>query len=306
MLGSNFVFEWPWMLALLPLPWLLLKTKRLASQIELKVPNIARLAILTQNSLGFLHKNKFLQAIFIISWLSLILALSGPMVVSRLTPSTISGYDLLLAVDLSHSMESSLPAVKQVVKDFVKQRQGDRVGLIVFAENAYMAIPITQDLKSVVKMIDSLMVGMAGGATSIGDAIALAAQNLQQRPESSRVLVLLTDGSDNSSHIPPMKALEIAKKDHLKIYTIGIGNQTFNDEFLKIAASQTGGLFNMATSMNDLVSIYENINKLEKTDFTLEHLQITEPYYRWFLSLSILGFMIIMAHMLQRINRVLA
>jgi len=302
MLGSNLILDWPWMLAFLPLPWLLFKSKMTLSQFELKVPITPRLQILSQDKIGLMHSHKILKIIFVFAWLCLVLALARPSIVARVTPSNVTGYDLLLAVDLSRSMEDSLVAVKKVVKDFVSERKGDRVGLIVFAENAYMAIPLTQDIDSVSKMIDSLMVGMAGEATSIGDAIALGAQNLKQRPEASRIMVLLTDGQDTSSHIPPLKALEIAKQYHLKIYTIGIGNQSFNADFLKKVAQETGGTFSLASNVADLINIYENINKLEKTDFTLHNLQISEPYYRWLLNLSLLGFIIISANMLQRIR----
>ena len=300
----NFMFEWPWMLFFLPLPWLLFKAKSVVNQLELKVPRINRFSMLTQDSRGLVHSRRLLQAVFIATWVFFILALARPMVVSKVTPSSVTGYDLLLALDLSRSMEESLPSVKNVVKDFVSKRQGDRVGLIVFAENAYMAIPLTQDIKSVTKMVDSLIVGMAGEATSIGDAIALATQNLKNRPQTSRVLVLLTDGDDTSSHIPPLKALQIAKQDNIKIYTIGIGNERFNADFLKKVASETGGIFSKASTVNELVEIYANINKMEKTDFMLNNLQISEAYYRWFLNISLLGFMVIIVLMLQRLRGV--
>jgi Ca-activated chloride channel family protein len=301
-LNLNFAFEWPWMLVLLPISWLLLKSTAISNQIEIKVPLLARFTLLTAQSRSLLHNSKWLKIIFICAWVLLVLALARPVKVAKIMPSQASGYDLLLAVDLSRSMEASLPSVKQVVKNFVSQRQGDRIGLIVFAEHAYMVIPLTQDINSVTKMIDSLMVGMAGEATAIGDAIALASQNLAQRPQSSRVMVLLTDGNDTSSHISPHKALEIAIAEHLKIYTIGIGEQNFDADFLQNVAKQTGGVFSSANTVDDLVKIYANINTLEKVDYEVNNLQLTQSYYRWFLNLALLGFMLIMAANLQRIR----
>src|SRR5205823_10817598 len=132
------------------------------------------------------------------------------------------------AVDFSTSSRrmSRLDATKEVVGQFVLGRKGDRVGLVTFGEYAYLHVPLTLDTLSVSKMLNDTVSGMAGNATAIGDAIGLSVRTLRERPEGSRVLVLLTDGEDNSSSIPPLEAAKLAKGYGIRIYTIGVGRIT--------------------------------------------------------------------------------
>ena len=200
----------------------------------------------------------------------------------------------MLAVDISASMQaidfstktkrvSRLDATKEVVNKFVLGRQGDRVGLVTFGESAYLHVPLTLDTLSVSKMLNDTVSGMAGNATAIGDAIGLSVRTLRDRPEGSRVLILLTDGEDNASSIPPLEAAKIAKQYGIRIYTIGVGKNgsvpfpngfggyqmatvPIDEKLLKEIAMMTGGQYHLATDKQTLASIYNKINELEKTE----------------------------------------
>lgn len=246
-----------------------------------------------------------------LSWIFVVLALMQPEKVDQFTQVKTQGYDLMLAVDISASMQaadlsttlkriSRLDATKEVVGKFVRGRQGDRVGLIAFGESAYLHVPLTLDTLSVSKMLEDLLPGMAGNATAIGDAIGLAVRTLRDRPEGSRVLVLLTDGEDNASSIAPLEAAKLAKQYGIKIYTIGIGkngpapfptnfgyqmvNVFIDEKLLKEIADMTGGHYFSATNKKGLESIYEQINSLEKTESNEAVFFIRKPLYRYPLS----------------------
>lgn len=250
-----------------------------------------------------------------LAWLGLILALMQPERVDQFKLEKNHGYDLMLAVDISASMQaldfsteqrvqSRLDATKEVVEKFIRARQGDRVGLIVFGEHAYLHVPLTLDTVSVGRMLQHTVSGMAGNATAIGDAIGLGVRTLRERPEGSRVLILLTDGEDNASSVPPLEAAKLAKQYGIRIYTIGVGrggpvpfpNQfggygmaeiPIDEDLLKEIAARTGGQFFLATDQKSLASIYAAINELERTESNESLLLIREPLYLYPLLLSI-------------------
>jgi len=233
-----FMFDAPWFALLLPVPLLVLFLAPEAKK-NLPVlfyPHLARLKASFKETT--LAKSRFFSwqtMLFYVLWISLVGALMGPQLVDKYSHTKSYGYDLMLAVDISQSMEaldfstkvsrvSRLDATKEVVSDFVKGRQGDRVGLVLFGEFAHLQIPLTQDTLSVGKMLENAESGMAGGATAIGDAIGLAVKNLRERPEGSRILILLTDGENNAGSIPPIEAAKLAKEYGIRIYTIGMGS----------------------------------------------------------------------------------
>ena len=213
----------------------------------------------------------------------------------------------MLGVDISSSMQaldfstssksiSRLDVTKDVVGKFVLGRQGDRVGLVTFGEKAYLHVPLTLDTLSVSRMLNDTVSGMAGNATAIGDAIGLGVRTLRERPEGSRVMVLLTDGQDNSSSIPPLEAAKLAKQYGIRIYTIGVGKNgpvpfptrlggyamaevPLDEDLLKEIASLTGGQYFRATDQKALESIYSKINQLEKTESDETVFLIREPLY---------------------------
>lgn len=303
-------FAWPAMIVLLPAPWLLLHLlKKRPNKQEIIAPTI-RFPKLTELQKSFSKASPSGQNIpqwqkiaISIMWLCLVLSLMRPELVNNIVHSKNVGYDLMLAVDLSRSMDipdfmeqgkpvSRIAATKKVVSNFVQQRVGDRVGLIVFAEQAFLTIPLTLDTSTVSKLLNNLVVGMAGERTAIGDAIGLGVQNLRKRPEASRILILLTDGEDTASHIPPLEATKIAAADHIKIYTVGVGDKLDENLLDKIAA-MTGGAYFKVTNVDALEHVYSEIDQLEKTESTQRIVLIKTPLYAWFLIPALILFIIV-------------
>lgn len=285
----------PWLLLLLPLPLLVYK---LSSQNQTPVSTALKLpffnALLpylgqpTTQSTSIWHKGMTYLSLI---WLLLIMAAARPIYVGAAINSPSVAHNIMLAIDISGSMDiddmssqgqpiSRLQAIKAVANQFISQRQGDRLGLILFGTSAYLMTPMTFDRHIVSRMLDDASVGLAGPTTAIGDAIGLAVKKLQVLPEESRVLILLTDGVNNSGNLDPIAAARLAHDYHVKIYTIGFGaNQlavpTFfgtrfvnpsddlDENALKQIASLTGGMYFRATSISDLSQVYQAINALE-------------------------------------------
>lgn len=315
-----FQFYWPWFTLLLPLPFLvrwLAPSKKKNHAPELRFPALHRLVTAfpsyhvtrSKSNLSFLIPLS-------LSWLFLVIALMQPERVDQFTQVKNQGHDLILAVDISMSMQaldfstktksiSRLDVTKEVVGKFALSRKGDRVGLVTFGQHAYLHVPLTLDTVSVSRMLNNTVSGMAGNATAIGDAIGLSVRTLRERPEGSRVLVLLTDGEDNASSIPPLEAAKLAKQYGIRIYTIGVGrsgavpfptghggygmaNVSIDEDLLKEIAALTGGQYFQATDKKALESIYNKIDELEKTEANLSIFLIREPLYQYPLALSML------------------
>lgn len=312
----KFIFYWPWLGLLLPLPLLIgrlippSKRPPIEAASELLFPVLERLkrafptfrASTKRFHFGFL-------ALLWLTWVSLVLALMRPQIVDQYTYVKNEGYDLMLAVDISGSMRaldfstplkavSRLDVTKDVVGKFVRARQGDRVGLILFGEHPYLHVPLTGDTLSVSLMLNNAEIGMAGDSTSIGDALGLAVKNLRERPEGSRIVILLTDGEDTASAIPPLEAAKLAKQYGIRIYSIGIGKDgpapypddlrgivmaelPMDEELLKDLAEETKGKYFRATDADALEKVYERIDALEKTESETREYQIRQPLYRY-------------------------
>ena len=226
----------PWLLLILPLPlflWWVLPEAKLKSMPALKVPfytAMQHIVKLEQRSIT--AQTSLLIPILI--WLLLVIALAGPRWVGEPLPIKREGYNIMLTLDLSGSMEvtdmllhgrpvSRLRVVKRAAEQFVEDRKGDRIGLILFGTQAYLQTPLTYDRHSVLMRLEDATVGLAGKTTSIGDAVGLAVKRLNDVPKQGRVIILLTDGANNSGVLTPLKAAELAKDDGIKIYTIGLG-----------------------------------------------------------------------------------
>jgi len=278
---TSFKLLYPWALVFLFLPWILTISKfnkiTKPAVFELILPNSKFLDKI--NHPGTFNGFSLTRIAAYCGWFLLVFALANPVRIDSAQVLEQEGYDIILAVDLSRSMEQSLAQVKQIVKSFALKRSGDRVGLVVFAEHAFQAVPLTFDVNSVGAMIDNLAVGMAGESTSIGDAIAISAKNLAQYNKDSRVLVLLTDGDDTSSVVQPLQAMRMAKAINLKIHTIGIGNNHFNANLLEQLSKETGGVFKIAYTVTDLAQIYADINKMERTSFDSGKVDYVTSYY---------------------------
>lgn len=311
-------FAWPWMVVLLPLPWILRKViqpKPADARIHIRFPKVQQLkqAFALPQDLKF-GKFNARQILLSLAWVFLVISLMRPEIIEDLGYMEHSGYDLLLAVDLSRSMDtvdfvangrpiSRIAATKNVVGDFVRHRDGDRVGLIVFADHAYMTVPLTLDTYAVGKMLDNLMVGMAGDSTAIGDAIGIGVNVLRKRPTSSRVLILLTDGQDNSSHIPPLMAAKIAQSSNIKIYTIGVGNQ-LDLELLTKIAKMTGGTYSEVKNVQDLEAVYTEIDRLEKSNAKQRTILFKRPLFYIFTILALVCCLVASLGMIERIRMI--
>ncbi len=318
-----FHFHSPWFVLLLPLPlllrWLLptLPQEKRDEAAEICFPAVHRLKNVFPDCQTTKKRSDFIFfGLLLLSWILLIIALMQPENADQFRQVKNKGYDLMLAVDISASMQaldfstpdkaiSRLDVTKDVVGNFIKGRQGDRLGLILFGQNAYLHVPLTLDTPSVSRMLKDAVPGMAGNATAIGDAIGLGVRTLRERPSGSRVLILLTDGEDNASSIPLLEAAKLAKQYGVRIYTIGIGKKglvpfpnqlggygmrevSIDEESLKEIAQATGGQYFSATDQKILASIYSKIDALEKSEANETLFLIREPLYRYPLSLSLL------------------
>ncbi len=317
-----FHFYFPWCALLLPLPFLVSTIASYTRKESFKSPHLyfPTLDKLKKTFPAYqIEKGRMNRPFLILlslSWIFLVAALMQPEKVDQFRQVKSQGHDLMLAVDISASMQavdfstltktiSRLDATKKVVGKFVLGRQGDRVGLVTFGKNAYLHVPLTLDTAAVSRTLNDTVSGMAGNATAIGDAIGLSVKTLRERPEGSRVLVLLTDGEDNSSSIPPLEAAKLAKQYGIRIYTIGVGKKgvvpfptqfggygmaevSIDEELLKEIASLTGGQYFLATDQHMLESIYGKIDKLEKTESNDSIFFIREPFYHYPLALAML------------------
>lgn len=250
----------------------------------------------------------------------MILAMARPQWGVRQEMVLTEGINIVLAVDLSESMAAldfrregeivnRLEAVKGVVGEFVRQRTGDRIGMVVFGTEAYTQLPLTRDYNAIVSMLDRLKIGAAGKNTAIGDAIGIALKRLTDIESDTHVIILLTDGQSNAGQLSPRAASEIAREKGVKIYTIGVGTRgqapflvrdpvfgeryvyqqvTIDEETLKAIARKTDGLYFRAENTEGLATIYDRIDTLEKTEVEVKTFSEFNDYYPYLLFPSFL------------------
>ncbi len=288
---------WPASLLLLPLPlllrWLLPAT---SSALSLPVPFFRQLNELQSGGFeaAVPKRNLARAGLLWLMWTLLCLASARPVWIGEPVALPVSGRDLMLAVDISGSMEQTdmelngravtrLLAVKKVLNDFLDRRGGDHVGLILFGSQAYLQAPLSFDLKTIKTLLMESEIGLAGKSTAIGDAIGLAIKRLRKRPDDQRVLILLTDGANTAGAIEPLKAAELAQMEQLKIYTIGVGatemtvrglfgsrrinpSADLDEATLTAIAEQTGGRYFRARNTAELDEIYRLIDELEPVE----------------------------------------
>ncbi len=310
-------FEWPWLLLALPLPLLvrwLLPAKMTVEQAALKVPFLDDFTDAETKS-STTSNQKWPLWLASIAWVLLVIACTRPQWLGEPIEQAVSGRDLMLAVDLSGSMEvqdffinkqavDRLTAIKYVATDFINRRVGDRLGLILFGTQAYLQTPLTFDRKTVMTLLNESAIGLAGDNTAIGDAIGLAIKRLKNQPADSRVLILLTDGANTAGEVSPLKAAELAAANKLKIYTIGVGademivrsffgNRKVNpsadlDEntLVKIAES-TGGRYFRARNADELNNIYMLLDQLEPIEKDKQFFRPRTDLFYWPLALAL-------------------
>ena len=311
-------FEWPWLFWVLPLPLLLrwlIPASQPQQQAALKVPFLEDFASAETRALGQ-SRQQWLLGLAAIAWILLVIACARPQWLGDPIEQAVSGRDLMLAVDLSGSMEERdfmirqrrvdrLTATKWVAGQFIKRRVGDRLGLILFGSKAYLQTPLTFDRKTVLTLLDESAIGLAGENTAIGDAIGLAVKSLKNQQTDSRVLILLTDGANTAGEIAPLKAAELAAEEHLKIYTIGIGademvvrsffgarkvnpSVDLDEKTLTAIAEKTGGRYFRARDTEELEQIYHILDKLEPVEKDKQYFRPKKALYYWPLAASLL------------------
>jgi len=305
-------FIWPWAFALLPLPFFIhrLMARAPRQDAALYVPFFNALDRLHSDSEN-LAAGRLLKLIFCaLIWLLVVLAASRPQWLGEPVQLPSTGRDLMLAVDISGSMEaqdmivgsrqaSRIDVVKAVVGDFVERREGDRLGLILFAAHAYVQAPLTFDRKVVGELLEESDIGIIEeSATAIGDAIGLSVIHLRSRPENSRVLVLLTDGVNNAGEVSPEQAGQLARSENIKIYTIGIGadqitqraffgartinpSAELDEAVLTRIAESTGGRYFRARDVSGLVEIYAELDRLEAIEQDEQTYRPTRVLFHW-------------------------
>ena len=258
-------------------------------------------------------------------WILTLIALARPTYMGEPIALPSNGRDILLAVDISGSMEredmliqgrtvNRLLAVKAVVGDFVVQRKGDRLGLVLFGEKAYLQTPLTFDRETMQELLMEAQIGFAGNGTAIGDAIGISVKRLQERPADHRVLILLTDGSNNAGALQPSEAADLARRANVKIYTIGIGaerqeqrglfgrsvinpSSDLDEQTLKNIAQTTGGSYFRARNPQELADIYNQLNEMEPIEQNAETIRPIATLYQWPLGIAfILSFIIFLAN----------
>src|SRR3990167_9985319 len=313
-----FELAFPAALFLLPGPFLIWFFIPRATQrvpVALTVPFYDALVSLIKQKKHEPSSKKSIYCLALI-WILIVIAACGPRWVGAPIPLAREGRNIMLVLDLSASMDlddmalnghlaTRLSVVKQAAKQFVSQRAGDLIGLILFGSRAYLQTPLTYDHRNVLMRIDDATVGLAGTTTSIGDALGLAIKRLQEVPPTGRVIILLTDGANNSGVLSPLKAAQLAKLDNMKIYTIGLGSNAdpramhhllmglnpavdLDESTLKKIAQTTGGRYFHATDPQTLQAIYQTINRMEAVQQEKLTVRPQQAYYPWILALALL------------------
>ncbi len=287
-----------------------------------RVPFLNRLAQLTGKNpasgsavLSRSHAQSLAAWVF---WISIVTALARPQYFEPPITQVQATRDLLLAIDLSASMQiedftgasektvDRLTATKQVVDDFLKRREGDRVGLILFGNAAFVQVPFTTDLNVCRELLNEAQVGMAGPKTAIGDAIGLAINVFDRSEQKDRVLILLTDGNDTSSKIPPADAARIAKDKAIVIHTIAMGDpeaageDKLDTQSLKEIADTTDGEFFQALNRKQLEQIYVTLDQLDTREIESVSYRPRHEMYFWPLAFAILTSLLFQIWMVYR------
>lgn len=311
-----FEFAWPWLFLLLPLPWLAARLWPAAAEqggaLRLPYAGMGEELGLADGA----QRRPRLRLWPWLLWALLLTAVARPQWIGEPTDLPRSGRELLLALDVSGSMNiadmklggreaTRFQAMQAIIGDFIERRVGDRVGLVLFGSHAYLLTPLTFDVKTVKTQLEESVVGLAGRETAIGDALGLAVKRLRDRPEAQRVVILLTDGVNTAGEIDPRKAAELAVSEKVKVYTIGLGSERMRvDDFfgsrtvnpsadldaalLTEIAQKTGGRFFRARDTQELAGIYYDIDQLEPAADQSERFRPVDEWFYWPLGLALL------------------
>lgn len=319
---EGLTFAWAWLLILLPLPWLVRRWLSPAPRAGLQALKVPWFAMMTSEQAGW-AKKPVLAALASLAWALLLLAAARPQWVGEIETLPVTGRDLLLAVDISGSMDTQdmildrnavnrLAVVKKVAGEFIQRRKGDRVGLVLFGSRAYLQTPLTFDTETTAILLDEAEIGLAGRETAIGDAIGLAVKRLRDDAASERVLILLTDGANTSGEVQPLQATEFAAREGMTIYTVGVGademmvqdffgsrlvnpSADLDEDTLRAIAERTGGAYFRARDAEALARIYEKLDELEPVESDQESIRPVDELFYWPLAAA---FLLVLAAML--------
>lgn len=305
-------FAWLWAALVWPIPFIYRWLRRPHTQQSqpltvTHLPAVASVAIKPSHSrLG--------NTVGVLVWTLLIVALMRPQWLGEPIPAQNDAREMMIAVDLSGSMEIAdmaingqqvdrLTMLKHVMHDFIERRVGDRLGLILFADTAYVQAPMTFDRATVQKMLDETVLRLIGERTAIGDAIALTAKRFADRPQTNKILILVTDGQNTAGNVSPAQALELAKYYDVKIYTIGVGaeeivvdgffgqrrvnpSRDLDEGMLRQLAEETGGEYFRARSTEELERIYTELDTYEPVQGENQLRRPQTALYHWPLGLA--------------------
>ncbi len=305
-------FVWFWLLLAAPLPWLVRRFLPAADATPgaaLRAPFMADLQALPARGFRTADRPAVRDGLAVAAWCLLVIAAARPVWQGEAIEQAVNGRDLMLAVDLSGSMDIAdfvlqgrkvdrLTATQAVAGEFIERRVGDRIGLILFGDQAYLQSPLTFDRKTVRTLLDEAVIGLAGEKTAIGDAIGLAVKRLRDNPEGQRVLILLSDGANTAGSVAPLQAADLAAKVGLKIYTIGIGademvirdllgsrkvnpSQDLDEPTMRGIADKTGGRYFRARDVRQLQEIYQLLDELEPIERDKRYYRPRTELYPW-------------------------
>lgn len=329
-------FEWPWAGILLLLPFLVyrfLPPQRSHNGASLWVPQLHPFTSVVSGSQSS-PKRRWRVFVLGLAWILLVLACARPQWLGEPIKVPQAGRDLFLCVDLSGSMDTPdftlsgrrverLTALKAVANDFIEHRKGDRIGLVLFGDKPYVQAPLTFDHKTVRQLLNEAVVGLAGERTAIGDAIGLGIKRLQENAvaRQSAVMILLTDGNNNSGSLSPEQGGQLAAQAGIRIHTIGIGSErmevggllfsrTINpsadldEEALRQIARSTGGTYFRARDTGELSEVYARIDELEPVDSDVRYYRPFTELYPWPLgaALVLLTLVLVYTRLSMRLN----
>jgi Ca-activated chloride channel homolog len=318
--------EWLWALSVLPLVILWRGRRGPVASVEYSDISLARdIARRTRSRIGWI-----VGLLPIVAAALMVLGLARPQRTHSRTEVTVNGIDIVLGLDVSGSMQAldfsvgnspinRIAVVKSVVSRFIDERPNDRIGLIAFAAYPYIVSPLTLDHDWLQQNLERVDVGVGDDGTAIGSAIAAAVNHLRTTAAKSKVVILLTDGVNNSGKISPFAAAEAARTLGVKVYTIGVGVRgkapipvrdaagrvhvimagvDVDEKTLQAVATETGGRFYRATDTDSLRKIYEQINRYETSAQSVQRFEHVEELYRWALypALGLLACGFLMQH----------
>lgn len=274
-----------WIFSLLPLPWLLraVLPPRGEASVAVRVPFGERICAATAGASVARKATRHWVPLLVSSlvWLLLLTALARPQRLEPPLTHDLPTRDLLLLVDLSGSMRQEdftnaagakvdrLTAVKEVLDDFLTRRRGDRIGLVVFGDAAFLQAPFSTDFGLSRRLLDETAIGMAGSRTAFGDAIGLSVTLFEQSDAPAKTIIALTDGNDTASQVPAIEAARVAKQRGIRIHTVAIGDPTtagedkLDEAALRAVAEGSGGRYFFASDRRQLSGIYDELDSIE-------------------------------------------